>query len=519
MVRTWGNARGAALRIMVSVASSSAFLLFGYDQGVFAGLIGGSAFKDSFNNPDTTTIGTITAIYEIGCFLGAILTFYIGDRLGRKKAIWLGLAIMLVGTALQASAFGVAHMIVGRIVTGVGNGINTSTVPMYQAETTKARSRGRMISIEGWFITIGITISYWITYGTSFSEDATLQWRTPILLQVVFGAITAVMLFGLPESPRYLMANDQKEEALEVLAALEGEDKHSTEVQSQYRAIESALAANMANNNGVVVWRDYFKGGKQQTFRRLALGYCIQMMQQLTGINAVIFYSAYLLENVLSLDRELSLIVGGCTGLTFFVFTFIPILFIDNWGRRKPLMLGAAGQAIAMAVIAVCVKLSVEDNNKAAGTAGVVFVMVYIATYSGFAWVATPWLYPTEINELRFRNQGTALATSANWLWNFVVVKITPLGAENLGWKFFLIFMCFNAAFVPIIYFLYPETAGKTLEELDTLFHETTHAWKLTDKGSNPVPDLEAPMASGLSSDEDVSRKRASHSSIADEKL
>lgn len=79
--------------------------------------------------------------------------------------------------------------------------------------------------------------------------------------------------------------------------------------------------------------------------------------------------------------------------------------------------------------------------------------------------------------------------------------------------------MCFNAAFVPIIYFLYPETAGKTLEELDTLFHETTHAWKLTDKGSNPVPDLEAPMASGLSSDEDVSRKRASHSSIADEKL
>jgi MFS family permease len=134
----------------------------------------------------------------------------------------------------------------------------------------------------------------------------------------------------------------------------------------------------------------------------------------------VIFYSAYLLQNVLSLSRSLSLIVGGCTGLTFFVFTFIPILFIDRWGRRKPLMLGAAGQSISMLLIAVLVKYSVSDPVRyhAEGTAAVVFVMVYIATYSGFAWVATPWLYPTEITELRFRNQGTALATSANWLWN-----------------------------------------------------------------------------------------------------
>lgn len=508
---------------MVSIASSSAFLLFGYDQGVFAGLIGGSAFKDTFNNPDTTTIGTVTAIYEIGCFLGAILTFYIGDKLGRKKAIWLGLLIMLVGTVLQTTAYGLAHMIVGRVVTGIGNGINTSTVPMYQAETTKARSRGRMISIEGWFITIGITISYWITYGTSFSHDAAIQWRTPIALQIAFGLVTAFMLFGLPESPRYLMAKDRREEALEVLALLEGADQQSEAVQSQFRSIQSALEfSRSAANGSAITWRDYFRGGKQQTFRRLALGYCIQMMQQLTGINAVIFYSAYLLENVLQLPRELSLIVGGCTGLTFFVFTFIPIIFIDKWGRRKPLMLGAAGQSIAMAVIAVCVKLSVQDGNKAAGTAGVIFVMVYIATYSGFAWVATPWLYPTEINELRFRNQGAALATSANWLWNFAVVKITPVGAQNLGWKFFLIFMVFNAAFVPIIYFLYPETAGKSLEQLETLFHHTTHAWKLTEKGTHG-DDIDLPMGvESMSSDEeDGTKKRASHASIseANEKL
>lgn len=359
-----------------------------------------------------------------------------------------------------------------------------------------------MISIEGWFITIGITISYWITYGTSFSEDPAIQFRTPIILQCAFGIVTAILLFGLPESPRYLMAAGQTEEALHVLALLEGEPTTSPAVQGAFNSISAAVTASNgggANGESRVHWKEYFSGGQNQVFRRLALGYGIQMMQQLTGINAVIFYSAYLLENVLNLERELSLIVGGCTGLTFFVFTFIPILFIDRWGRRKPLMLGAAGQAIAMAVIAVCVKLSVEDNNLAAGTAGVIFVMVYIATYSGFAWVATPWLYPTEINLLRYRNQGAALATSANWLWNFVVVKITPLGAENLGWKFFLIFMCFNASFVPIIYFLYPETAGKTLEELDGLFLHTTDAWKLTDKGNAAEADLEMPGGKGSS--------------------
>lgn len=126
----WGNARGTALRVLISIASSSAFLLFGYDQGVFAGLIGGDGFKNTFNNPDTTTIGTVTAIYEIGCFFGAIFSFWAGNRLGRKNSIWLGLFIMMVGTVLQTSAYTLGHMIVGRIVTGVGNGINTSTVPM-----------------------------------------------------------------------------------------------------------------------------------------------------------------------------------------------------------------------------------------------------------------------------------------------------------------------------------------------------------------------------------------------------
>jgi len=220
----------------------------------------------------------VTAIYEIGCFFGACFTFYIGDKLGRKRAIWLGLLIVLIGTVLQTSSYSIAQLIVGRIVTGFGNGITTSTVPMYQAETTRARSRGRMISIEGWFITIGITISYWITYGTSFHPNPALQFRLPIVLQALFAIITGILLFGLPESPRYLMARDRKDEALEVLALLDGSPATSDSVKRQFGAIEAAI--ELETSGGEITWRDYFRGGKQQTFRRLTLAYGIQMMQQ-----------------------------------------------------------------------------------------------------------------------------------------------------------------------------------------------------------------------------------------------
>jgi len=432
-------------------------------EGVLAGLISGPAFVDVFDNPDAKLLGTIVAIYEVGCFFGACITFVIGDMLGRKRSIILGLFIMLIGTVLQTSASTVAHLIVGRIVTGLGNGINTSCVPMYQAETSSAKSRGRLVSLEGWFITIGIVIAYWITYGTSSSHNAAIQFRTPIALQAVFAIVTLICLLKLPESPRWLLLKQRGDEAQEVLAMLDGKDTpiDAPHIIEQRADIEEVIAAE-----STTTIRDMFRNGQQKTMLRLALAYGIQMMQQLTGINAVIFYVPILLEQTMGLDHSLALIVSGCTGICFLVFTFLPILYIDSVGRRKPLMLGAAGQSISMMLLAILLRI----GGKGPSTAAIIFIFVYIATYSGFGWVAIPWLYPTEINELRFRAKGAALATTANWIWNFAIVEITPIGIKNLGWKFYLIFMVFNAVFVPIIYFFYPETAGKTLEELDLLY-------------------------------------------------
>jgi MFS family permease len=138
----------------------------------------------------------------VGCFVGAVITIFIGDLLGRRKMIFLGSSIMIVGAILQFTAFSLAHLIAGRIITGFGNGMNTSTVPTWASETSKSHKRGKMVMIEGPMITGGICLSYWIDFGFSFLEPSTVSWRFPIAFQIFFALILLAFILELPESPR-----------------------------------------------------------------------------------------------------------------------------------------------------------------------------------------------------------------------------------------------------------------------------------------------------------------------------
>lgn len=148
--------RGAPLRGGIYVACLSAFLFFGYDQGVLSGLLQNDYFRETFNDPDDVTTGITVASYCLGCLVGCLLSFLIGDLLGRRYMIWLAMGLIVVGASLQASAHSLAHLIVGRVITGFGTGIDSSTIPMYQSELAKKENRGRLVSWEIFFIGIGI---------------------------------------------------------------------------------------------------------------------------------------------------------------------------------------------------------------------------------------------------------------------------------------------------------------------------------------------------------------------------
>ena len=224
---------GLRLNVAIAIIAGVDFALFGYDQGVMGGLLTLPSFTQYFPEIDTTNPppgwtesqasnvqGITVGGYTLGCFFGACFTIFVGNMLGRKRTIFIGSAIMVVGAILQCTSFSLGQLIPARLITGFGNGMNTSTVPTWQSETSKSHRRGQMVMIEGTMIVFGVMLSYWIDLGLSFAEPSSVAWRFPIAFQIVLALIILAAIPGLPESPRWLMFKGREEEALEVLCAL-----------------------------------------------------------------------------------------------------------------------------------------------------------------------------------------------------------------------------------------------------------------------------------------------------------
>lgn len=221
--------------------------------------------------------GIAVASYNLGCFLGAIITIFIGNPLGRRKVIFIGTAIMVVGAALQASAFTLEHFIIGRIITGLGNGGNTSTVPMWQSETCSPHKRGKLVMIEGALITGGIMISYWVDLGLSFAPGS-VAWRFPLAFQIVFCIFIMLFVMGLPESPRWLILKGQEEEARNVIAAIADKDPYDKYVENELRAIKETTE-EMSKGT----YSELFLRNKNRNLHRTLIAFSNQMMQQVNS--------------------------------------------------------------------------------------------------------------------------------------------------------------------------------------------------------------------------------------------
>ncbi|KAH9880818.1 hypothetical protein IAQ61_001112 [Plenodomus lingam] len=464
----WGQS-GRMLQVLVTIVATTDFLLFGYDQGVMSGIISADAFTTAFPEvkDDSTYEGFVVSIYAVGCFLGACFIFIAGDKLGRRRSIFLGATVMIIGVILQIAIKPVgsgatAQFIIGRCITGIGNGINTSTIPTYQAECCKAKNRGKVICIEGSMVAIGTLIAYWIDYGCLYGPDD-FSWRFPIAFQVVFAIIVIGMMISLPESPRWLLTHHREEEAATVLAGLNGLPRDDPEVLIQMGVIRDAVSAS--GGGGKVPSKALLTNGKTQHFRRAILGASSQMMQQLSGCNAVIYYFPILCQDVLGTDHNLALLLGGVNMIVYAIFATTSWFLIERVGRRKLFIVGTIGQCLSMVLTFACL---IPDTEQAAKGAAV-GLFTYIAFF-GATWLPLPWLYPAEVNPLKTRQKANAFSTINNWLWNFFIVMITPVLITGIGWGTYLLFAALNACFIPIIYFFYPETSGRSLEEIDLIF-------------------------------------------------
>ncbi|KAI1816660.1 general substrate transporter [Poronia punctata] len=473
----WGKS-GKALQRLVTIVATLDFLLFGYDQGVMSGIIGGDPFKHDFPqvDGDENWQGFVVSIYAVGCFCGALFILIFGDKLGRRKAIFLGGIVMILGVIVQITCAppnhgATAQFIIGRFITGIGNGINTSTIPIWQAECCHSHNRGKLICIEGGNVAIGTLIAYWLDYGASYGPHA-FTWRFPIAFQIVFALSVLTLMLDLPESPRWHLSHNRNDEAATILAALNGEARNDPRLVTQLGNLRDAIRASGQLDNKTT-FKDLFTGGPTQHFRRMILGFSSQMMQQLSGCNAVIYYFPILFQSAIGTSNNLALLLGGVNQIVYALFATTSWYFVERVGRRKLYLIGTVGQCLSM----VLTFGALIPGTASAAKGAAVGLFTYIAFF-GATWLPLPWLYPAEINPLKTRAKATASSTVSNWLWNFFIVMITPVLVKNTGtsgWGTYLFFAILNAMFFPIIYFTYPETAGRSLEEIDVIFAKGYH--------------------------------------------
>lgn len=381
-------------------------------QGVFGGVIVTSDFLETLGlvGPEhTSTVGTVTAIYDIGCFLGALSAVWLGEKFGRKKAILTGTSIMTVGAIIQVAAYGVPQMIVGRIVSGIGNGINTATAPVWQSETSQVKWRGKLVIIEMILNIAGFSLSNWVTFGFSYVPGPA-AWRFPLAFQLVFIMILFATVPWLPESPRWLIAHEFEDEAFQILADLENKDMDDPFIITQHKEIVYAI---QYERKTAVGWLDLLRGktgpqGGTCTIRRLILGAGTQAMQQLAGINVTSYYLPTVLIQSVGLDNKLARLLAACNSVSYLLFSLVAIPNVERWGRRYLMMFGALGQGICYLIITVLLRYSQVEgfpSQKEVASASIAFFFLYYVFF-GIGWQGVPWLYPVEINSLVSQSPG-----------------------------------------------------------------------------------------------------------------
>ncbi|EEQ28076.1 hexose carrier protein [Microsporum canis CBS 113480] len=505
MANKYLGGSGNRLTVWISIAASTMLIFYGYDQGVFGNVLIGEDFLQTMGHPSTNLQGTMTSVYNIGCFVGAMSTMWTGDYLGRPRQIIIGSTIIAIGGIIQASAYRVPQMMVGRVVAGLGTGMNTSTAGVWQSETSKMNSRGKLVIIQMANCIAGFSLSNWLTLGFSFAAGS-IAWRFPLAFQVFFTLCIYAMCPFLPDSPRLLIRKGKYSEAREVLAALEGNgataDSHS--VKTQFNVIKDILDRENLNS---YTWLQLVTGkGPSGILRRMVLGAWMQAMNQISGINVTSYYMSYVFIHALSLSPLLSRILAAAGSVDYLVFSCLAYFVIERYGRRKVMMASSLACSVCFIVITISLSLS-ENGHGDKYKFGIVAVSFFFAFFASFGMgvLGVPWLYPTEINALEMRTKGASLAMATNWIMNYMVVQITLPGIENLGWKFWIIWAVLCFSFIPTTYLFYPETANRTLEDIDRYFESNREVIVAFNKTATKLSRPEE----YIRMDEEISRREA----------
>lgn len=466
--------KSAFMGVFVGVITAWGGFMYGYDTGMINGVIEMPYFKEHFslNGKEYFTANEkaiVTSILSLGTFFGALLSFLISDKYGRKFCLNFSLIIFFnLGTILQICSQKYGLLLAGRFVNGLGVGAISSVIPLYQAEISPKWLRGSIISFYQWAITWGLMASSAIAQGTR-RINSPKCFRIPIGLQFLWTGVMLIGLYFIPESPRFYVMHNDLDGAIISLSRLGRLSIHDEELIEELIEIKASYDYEMSG--GSTSYIDCFKSakGRSKQLRRMLTGIVLQAIQQSSGINFIFYYGVnFFVASGLSNSYLMSFI----TYLVNAVFTIPGILLVDRAGRRNLLLFGAVGMSVSNYIIAI---VGVTVHSVAVNKVMIGFVCLFIAFFAS-TWGPVTWVLTGELYSLSVRQKAASICASTNWLVNFAFAISTPYLVDSgqhtaaLGTKIFFIWGSMNAlGFFFTLFFVY-ETKGMMLEEIDELY-------------------------------------------------
>ncbi|KAL0958689.1 hypothetical protein HGRIS_014020 [Hohenbuehelia grisea] len=493
------NARIAANPYIVGSFACIGGGLFGLDISSMSAVLSNDAYSRVFHRPGPNAQGAIVASMPAGSLVGALAVTFLADRIGRKKTIILAGIIWVIGSILQCASVNRGMLVVGRIIAGMSVGISSAIVPIYQSEITAPAIRGRMVSLQQWSITWGILIQYFIAFGCSYI-DGVASFRIPWGLQMIPAIILSVGMLFFPESPRWLFDQGREDEARQILADLHGDGNLDNElVVLEYEEIKQQVY--FERTEGAKSYVDLIKPG---VFRRVVLGSSLQMWSQLSGMNIMMYYIIYVFQGAGLTGRRGNLIADSIQYVLNVLLTVPAIIYIDKWGRRPMLLIGTLLMGFWLMLVGGLQgrfghwgtvdgsRIWVIENNDSATKAIIVCSYLFVCSFA-ITMGPVSWTYPAEIFPMKVRGKAVSIATATNWLFNFALAWAVPPGLSTIAYKTYFIFGTFNFAAFIHIFFMFPETKQRTLEEVEEIFAQghVFAAWKVSkDVGKKTLAEV-----------------------------
>jgi len=451
--------------VVITLVATLGGLLFGYDTAVISGA------EESIQTYLIDSLGLNALVHGatissalIGCIIGGAISGILASRMGRKKTLFLA-AVLFFVSALGSGepeflfftkgvpTMGVLYMFnFYRIIGGIGVGLASAVSPMYISEIAPADVRGRLVSLNQFAIIFGMLVVYFVNWGIANGKPLewinTVGWRKMFTSEAIPAGLFGVLLFFVPETPRYLALNNQDEKALKILTRINGVTYAKQIFQDIKNSVEKSSARLFSYGKLVIV-----------------IGILLSVFQQFVGINVALYYAPRIFESM-GAGKDASLMQTVIMGLVNVIFTVVAIFTVDKWGRKPLLIVGSAGMAIGMFAISALAFM------KIIGIGTLVFIIIYTASFM-MSWGPITWVLISEIFPNKIRGKAVAIAVAAQWAANYFISSTYPAMMEFSGGFTYGFYGLMSIISLIFVWKLVPETKGKTLEEMEILWHKS----------------------------------------------